>query len=90
MGFTIYVTARRTDVDGESAYYRIDGCIDNNAGTTAAVGTITTTVIAEDTAAWDVVASADNTNDALIITVTGEASKTINWTAQGFITEARG
>lgn len=88
-GFTIYVTARRTDSDNESAYYRIDGCIDNNGGTTAAVGSITTTVIAEDTAGWDVAATADDTNDSLKITVTG-SSAAIQWNAMGFIIESRG
>jgi len=79
--FRILVTARRTDADNESAGYKIEGVIDNNAGTTAFVGTPTVTAIAEDTAAWDVVVEADNTNDALVIKVTGEASKTIRWGA---------
>ena len=79
--FTALVTARRTDADNESAGYKIEGVIDNNAGTTALVGTPTVTVLAEDTAAWDVVVEADNTNDALVIKVTGEANKTIRWGA---------
>ena len=79
--FTALVTARRTDADDESAGYKIEGVIDNNAGTTALVGTPTVTVLAEDTAAWDVVVEADNTNDALVFKVTGEANKTIRWGA---------
>jgi hypothetical protein len=88
--FSIYVTARRTDVDGESAAYLIEGCIDNNAGTTALVGTPTVTVIAEDTAAWDVVVEADDTNDRLAVKVTGEAAKTIRWLARVEFTEVTG
>lgn len=79
--FTILIVARRTDADNESAAYRIEGCIDNNAGTTALVGTIAKTVIAEDNAGWDVDAQADNTNDALVVKVTGENAKTIRWVA---------
>lgn len=88
--FNALVVARRTDADNESAAYIISGCIDNNAGTTALVGTITVTVIAEDTAAWDVTAEADNTNDALVIKVTGEAAKTIYWAAHVRTVEVTG
>jgi len=73
--------ARRTDADGESSSYTIQGGIDNNAGTTALVGTPFMLDLAEDTAAWVVEAAADNTNDALIINVTGQATKTIKWVA---------
>lgn len=88
--FRALIAARRTDADNESAAYEITGCIDNNAGTTALVGTITKTVIAEDTAAWDVTAEADNTNDALVIKVTGENSKTIRWVAVVYVTKVLG
>lgn len=88
--FRALIVARRTDADGESAAYEITGCIDNNAGTTALVGSITKTVIAEDTAGWDVTAEADNTNDALVIKVTGENAKTIRWVATVWTTEVTG
>lgn len=79
--FHILVVARRTDADNESAAYDFIGCIDNNAGTTALVGSVIKTVVAEDTAGWDCNVTADNTNDALIITATGENAKTIQWVA---------
>jgi hypothetical protein len=88
--FHAYVVARRTDVDNESAGYEIKGVIDNNAGTTAFVGTPTTTVLAEDTAAWDIAVTADNTNDALVFTATGEAAKTIRWVATVHLTKVTG
>ena len=88
--FNILLVARRTDADNESAAYQILGCIDNNAGTTALVGTITKSVIAEDNAGWDVTAEADNTNDALVVKVTGENSKTIRWVASVWLTEVTG
>lgn len=81
--FEAYIAARRIDADNEGAAYKITGCIDRNGATTALVGTPVVTVIAEDTAGWDVSVSADDTNDALVFTVTGENSKTIQWI--GFI-----
>lgn len=91
-GFCVYVVARRTDANDESAFYEIKGCIDRNSGvaTTALVGSLSKTVIAEDTAAWDVTITADTTNGALKITVTGEDSKTINWVARVELTEVTG
>jgi hypothetical protein len=81
--FTISISARRTNADNESAAYKFEGCIDRNtnAASTALVGVPVKTILAEDTTAWDVSVTADTTNGALAITVTGEASKTIRWVA---------
>ena len=79
--YSMLINARRIDADNESAGYRIAGVIDNNAGTTALVGSIEKTVLAEDTAAWDVTVTADDTNDGINVLVTGEAAKTIRWQA---------
>lgn len=90
-GFEIHVVARRTDADNESAYWILRGCIDNNAGTTALVGTVSIETVADDSAGvWSVTAEADNTNDALVVKVTGATSKTINWTAAGHMTKSKG
>lgn len=88
----ILVVARRTDADGETAAYKILGAIDRqtNAASTALVGTPSYTVIAEDDADWDVAISADTTNGALVITVTGEADKTIRWVASVTISHVSG
>ena len=88
--FRILLVARRSDADNESAAYEFVGCIDNNAGTTALVGSVTKTVVAEDTAGWDADVTADNTNDALVIKVTGENAKTIRWVATVWTTEVTG
>jgi hypothetical protein len=77
----IMICARRTDADGESAAYRRFAVIDRNAGTTALVGAVASTDTIEDQAAWDVSITANDTTDALTITVTGEAGKTIYWVA---------
>ncbi len=90
--FEISIVARRTDADNESAAYKLRGCIDRNAGaaTTALVGTVDKVVLAEEIAAWDVNATADTTNGALSIVVTGEAAKTIRWVAACYLTEVIG
>lgn len=71
--------ARRQNGDNESAGYKVTGIIDNNAGTVAFAGTPTVTVIHEDVPAWNLAVTADDTNNALVFTATGEAGKTIHW-----------
>lgn len=88
--FSIMVVARRYDARDEGAGYKLEGVIDNNNGTTALVGAVTKTVIAEDDADWDCDVTADNTNDALKITVTGETDKTIRWVARIDLVEVSG
>ena len=53
----------------------------NNGGTTALGGSITKTVLGESVASWDATIEADNTNDALVIKVTGTSSNNIRWVA---------
>jgi len=86
VGFTIYVVGRRTDADGESAFYRVEGMIDNNSTTTALVGSVTTTTLAEDTAGWDVTVTADDTNNTPNVLVTGAEASTVDWTANILLT----
>ena len=81
--FTIWIAARRTDVNDESAAYMIRVCLDRNAtaSTTALVGNDLTEILAEDDTPWSVAVSANTTDGALRVMVTGEASKTIKWVA---------
>lgn len=88
--FRVSVVARRTDADGESAAYENIGCLDNNAGTVALVGSVSQTVVAEDTSAWVFANAADNTNKALANYCYGESGKTINWVARIELTEVTG
>lgn len=82
IGFDILVVARRTDADNESASWIITGCIDNNAGNTAFVGTPTVTALGDDSAGtWTIAVQANNTDDRLEIVGTGQNSKTIRWVA---------
>jgi len=88
--FSILVAARRTDVDGESAGYKFEGVIDNDAGTVALVGAVTKIVLAEDTVAWDFNVTADDANNSLKLEATGEAAKTIYWVAVTTIVQVTG
>lgn len=88
--FTCRVIARRTDADGETNIYILSGALDNNAGTTALVGDVSKQIVSEDTTAWDVVAQADDTNDALVLKGTGQAAKTINWVTACDTTQVTG
>ena len=80
-GFEVRVAARRTDSDGESAYFIFTGCIDRNtdASSTSLVGTVNSNIVARDSSAWAVAVDNDNTNGSLRVRVTGEAAKTIYW-----------
>lgn len=81
--FAIKVVARENATQDTSAWL-LEGVIKRDAANvTALVGSVTSTVIANDAgaAAWTAVVTADDTNEALIITATGEAAKTINWVA---------
>lgn len=89
--FRAMVTARRTDIDNESAAWEVTGCIDNNANVVALVGAPTVTTIADDsTGQWTIAAVADNTNKALVFNAAGQASKTIRWKAVVFINQVTG
>ena len=70
-----------------TAGYNIQGLIANAGGTTALKGSPTIITDFEDVAGWDATATADDTNDALLIEVTGTATNTIRWTARVSTTE---
>jgi len=80
--FTIHIGAR-DNTSGDCAAYEFKGAIKRDgAGNTAIMGTVNKTIVAEDDATWDVAVTADDTNEALIITVTGDASNTVQWVAR--------
>lgn len=78
--FDIKVVARRTDSGTESASYTLQGCIADYSSTTAIVGSVIKTIIAEDDATWDVDVTA--ATNILKITATGASAKTIQWVAR--------
>jgi hypothetical protein len=80
--FNATVVAHNTST-GDCARWTIKGLAKNVGGTLTLVGTPTSTLDFNDTAAasWTCVASADNTNKCIAFTVTGAASTTIKWVA---------
>jgi hypothetical protein len=85
--FDALVVARGGINGTNSAGYRIVGVIKNNAGNTAFIGTPTVTTLGEDVAAWNATAVADNTNDALVLQVTGSTNTTVRWVGSVRTTE---
>lgn len=67
--------------NGAQAYasWRIEGLLVNDGGTTTLANSATTVISNAD--GWGMALSADNTNNALAITCTGEASHNIRWVA---------
>ena len=84
MRFNIMVIANVTG-GGNTSGWEIKGVIKRgaNAASTALVGLVTTTLIAQDVGAsgWAIAATANTTTGGLTITATGQASTTIRWTA---------
>ena len=70
----------RDRTSGDCAAYEIKGAIKRDgSNNTVLVGTPTVTVLGEDDASWDVAVTADNTNEALQIAVTGDATNVVDW-----------
>ena len=61
----------------ESAGYKIEGVIKNDAGTAALVGVVAKTVFAEEDIAWDITVTA--ANNALTFIVTGDSADSVSW-----------
>lgn len=70
------IVARRTDSDSESAGYILNALFKNINGTITQIG-ITDRLEFEDVPAWDALLTISETN--ILITVTGEVAKTIQW-----------
>lgn len=87
--FDIYVAGRRTDAVGGGAGFKFLGVAKRDVaeGTATFVGTPSKTTIGETDTPWDASVAINLTTGALIITVTGEAAKTINWVATVLTTE---
>lgn len=77
----IQVVARRTDAAAQSAAYAFHGFVRRDVGAASTVVSFNPVSVKEDVAGWDVVPSANTTSGSLVLTVTGEAAKTIEWRA---------
>ena len=67
--------------NGAQAYgsWRVEGLLLNDGGTTTLVNSAITVI--SNSSSWGLALGADNTNNALSITVTGEANHNIRWCA---------
>lgn len=81
MAFSVRVFGKVHTGTQHRFHCHIEGTISNYSGTTAIDGTNVTTAITNTSGAWSATATADNTNDALVVKVIGEASTTIRWLA---------
>ena len=76
---------------GNTSAWKLEGAIKRgaNAASTTIVGSVTTTLLAQDAGAatWAIAATADTTNGGLRITFTGQASTTIRTVAKLETTE---
>ena len=79
--FKAHIIARQTNADDVGGAWVLEGAIDRNTGvaTTALMGSVNKTLIHRDVGTWDCSATADTTNGALSITVTGAAGDNVNW-----------
>lgn len=81
LAFTMLIVAR-DDVANEVARYSIhDGLIKRDGANNTVMVLCTVTVDHEDDGAWDVAVTADDGNEALIITVTGDPVNPTKWAA---------
>ena len=90
-GATAKFKATVVCTDGtDTAAFNVTGIIQNVAGTTSLIGTNIIETIAEDSGSvWSQAITADDSADYLKIVVTGEASKTIDWTVFMDVSEVK-
>ena len=80
LAFKVTVVAR-DNVANEGAMYTFEGLIKRDASNNTTLSVANKVVVHEDDAGWDCNVTADDTNEALIITVTGDGANTTQWAA---------
>jgi len=81
LAFTMLIVARDNVADEVARYSVADGLIKRDAAGNTTMVACTVVTDYEDDAAWDVAVTADDTNEALIITVTGDGTNATQWAA---------
>jgi len=84
-GLIVASTEAVTGTPNVTKAWLVEGLIKRDAdGVTSIVGTVSVSVIAQDADAkfWDITVDADDTNEALRITVIGQVGKIIDWCAR--------
>lgn len=80
-GFLAHIIGRKSDGSANASFIR-RGMIQNNSGTCALVGSIATIGTDINSPSWSIAITADNTNKALQIQVTGASSTNIHWSCR--------
>lgn len=90
--FSVLITCRKAIGSGENAGYKIEGIInrDSGVGSVAFIGTPVVTILGETTGTMDATVTADTTNGALAVFVTGKASTGLQWVATVLTAEVIG
>ncbi len=81
LAFNMIITARDNTADEVARYSVSDGLIKRDGSNNTTMLNCTVVTDYEDDAAWDCTVTADDTNEALIITCTGDDSNTTQWAA---------
>jgi len=81
ISFTLQVVAR-DNTSGDCAVYHFKGGIKRDGSNNTVLMATTKDTVQEDDSTWDVAVTANDTNEALKITVTGDASNTVKWAAR--------
>jgi len=79
LAFTMKIVARDNTANEVAMYTVSDGLIKRDGAGNTTMVNCTVTTVHEDDATWDCAVTADDTNEALIITVTGDAANTVQW-----------
>lgn len=79
--FHLHTIARDSlGATAESAAWEVKGTITNDNGTTSLGAAVTSTTLLDDTGGtWVHAVTASDANDALVVTVTGEAGRNVRW-----------
>lgn len=86
VGIKVKLVGRRTDADGEGAYFELSGAFERNANaaSTSIIGSQLQVIVANDNASdWDARIVADTTNGGIFIEIaqTNSAAKSVSWKA---------
>lgn len=81
LAFTMLIVARDNVADEVARYSVSDGLIKRDAAGNTTMVNCTVVTDYEDDAGWDCAVTADDTNEALIITVTGDGTNITQWAA---------
>lgn len=81
VNYEIFIAAKRTDVLGSYAYFKLSGSATNEGGTVSDVGSLYEIVVSSTNPAYLVDVRSDNINKTINVYVKGDTGHTISWKA---------